>query len=139
MSSRRTEQVSEEIHRHISELLLREVRDPRIGFVTVTGVDVSPDLEHARVHVSVLGSDEEERDAMRALRRAAGFLRTSLGKRMKVRKVPELRFEADRSARHAIHISKLIAETSEASAVSEQPSVDSGQPSGSTRLSEADS
>lgn len=110
--SRRTEQVSEEIQRHISELLLREVRDPRIGFATVTRVDVSPDLEHARVYVSVLGAEEEERASLRALRNASGFLRTALGKQMRMRRVPELRFEADRTTRQAIRISQLLDEVS---------------------------
>lgn len=110
MPSRRVEQVSEEIQRNIGELLLREMRDPRIGFATVTSVDVSPDLEHARVYVSVLGTEEEERDSLRALRKASGFLRTELGRRMKIRHIPQLRFEMDRSTKQAIRISELLDE-----------------------------
>lgn len=108
--SRRTEQVAEEIQRNLGDLLLREVRDPRIGFATVTAVEVSSDLEHAWVHVSVMGSDEEERSTMSALDKASGFLRTSLGKRIRIRRVPELHFEADRSTKEAIRISKLLDE-----------------------------
>lgn len=108
--SRRTEQVAVEIQRNISDILLREARDPRIGFATVTGVEVSPDLEHARVHVSVMGSEEEERDTMRALHKASGYIRTELGKRIRLRKVPELRFDVDHSAREAIRISQLLNE-----------------------------
>ena len=111
--SRRTEQVAEEITRHLGDLLLREVRDPRIGFATVMGVDVSPDLEHARVHVSVLGSEEEERDCLRALARASGFLRSELGKRMRLRTVPELRFVPDRTTKEAIRLSKIMDEVIE--------------------------
>ncbi len=108
--SRRTEQVAEEIRRILGDLLVREVRDPRIGMLTVTGVDVSPDLKHARVHVSVLGSEDDERLSMTALRKASGFLRTELGRRMALRHVPELRFQPDRSVQHAVHISKLLDE-----------------------------
>ncbi len=106
--SRRTEQVAQEIKRHISELLVQEVRDPRIGFVTVTAVEVSPDLEHATIHVSVLGSEEDEKETMKALRRASGFLRSELAKRIRLRKMAELRFEPDRSAAEAIRISQLL-------------------------------
>ncbi len=108
--SRRTERVAEEIQRVIGELLLREVRDPRIGFATVTAVEVSPDLEHARVHVSVLGGEAEERESLAALQRASGYLRTELGRRMRIRKVPELRFLADPSAKEAMRISQLLRE-----------------------------
>jgi ribosome-binding factor A len=106
--SRRTEQVAEEIQRNLGDLLLREMRDPHVGFTTITAVDVSPDLEHARVHVSVLGSEEEERDSMRALGRASGYLRTELGKRMRMRHIPELRFQADRTTKDAIRIGELL-------------------------------
>lgn len=108
--SRRTEQVAQEIRRVLSELLLTQVRDPAIGFVTVTAVEVSPDLKHARAYVSVLGSPEEERETQAALRRAAGFLRTEVGRRIQIRYTPELHFEMDHSTERAIRISKLIDE-----------------------------
>ena len=94
--SRRSEQVAEEIRRHVSALLLTEMRDPRVGMATVTAVEVSNDLKYARVYVSILGG-EEERESLAALRKATGFLRMELGKRMVLRYLPELRFEADRS------------------------------------------
>jgi ribosome-binding factor A len=108
--SRRSEQVAEEIRRHISELLLLEVRDPRVGMATVTSVDVSPDLKHARVHLSVLGEEQDERETLSALRRMSGFLRSGLGRRMTLRYVPELRFEPDPTTRQAIRISELLDE-----------------------------
>ncbi len=108
--SRRTEQVAEEIRRHISELLLTEMRDPLIGMATVTAVEVSPDPKNARVHVSVMGSEEDETSSLRVLRRASGFLRTELAKRMVLRQVPELRFDADRTTRQAVRISELLEE-----------------------------
>lgn len=108
--SRRTEQVGQEIRRILGELLLTQVRDPDIGFVTVTGVEVSPDLKHARVFVSVLGTPEEERATLAALRRATGYLRTEVGRRIQTRYTPELHFEMDHSTERAIRISKLIDE-----------------------------
>ncbi len=108
--SRRTEQVALEVQRHLGDLLLTEVRDPRVGFVTITAVEVSPDLEHARVHVSVLGEESDEKLSLLALRKAAGFLRTELGKRMRLRTVPQLRFEADPTTKQAIRIGQLLEE-----------------------------
>ena len=108
--SRRSEQVALEVQRILGDLLLTEVRDPRIGFVTITGVEVSSDLENARVHVSVLGDEEEEKSSLQALRRASGFFRTELARRMRLRQVPQLRFEADRSTAEAIRIGALIDE-----------------------------
>ncbi len=108
--SRRTEQVAEAIRRIISELLLTEVRDPRLSNVTVVEVDVSPDIRYARIHVGVLGEPEEQKSTLAALGRATGFLRTELAHRMPVRHVPELRFQIDRSTEHALHISKLLNE-----------------------------
>ncbi len=108
--SRRTEQVAEAIRRTISELLLTEVRDPRLGSVTVMDVHVSPDIRYARIHVGVLGDPEEQTATLATLRRATGFLRTELAQRMPIRHVPELRFQIDRSAEHAVHISKLLSE-----------------------------
>lgn len=119
--SRRTEQVAEEIRRHISELMLTEMRDPRVGLATVTAVQVSPDLKNARVHVSVLGSEEDETSSLRTLRRASGFLRTELAKRMVLRQVPELRFAADPTAREAAHINRLLAEVSTGSEDDAEP------------------
>lgn len=119
--SRRTEQVAVEVQRHLGDLLLTEVRDPRIGFATIMSVDVSPDLEHALVRVSVLGDEEEEKQTLRALRRAGGFLRTALAKRMRLRTVPQLRFEADRNTAEAIRVSRLIDEVAEAESHSGKP------------------
>jgi ribosome-binding factor A len=125
--SRRTEQVAEEIRRILGDLLLREMRDPRIGMLTVTGVEVSSDLKHARVHVSVLGSEEDERLSMGALRKASGFLRTELGRRLTLRYVPELRFEPDRSAQHAVRISQLLDQLSPSEADEGEPEHRPGQ------------
>ncbi|HEX6307920.1 MAG TPA: 30S ribosome-binding factor RbfA [Longimicrobiales bacterium] len=110
MASKRIARVNEQIRRELTGLLQVEVRDPRIGMVTITGVEVSPDLYHAKVHYSVLGSDEERSSAAEGLRAAAGFLRTEIGRRMHIRRAPELHFAYDDTLQHAMHIERLLKE-----------------------------
>ena len=107
-SSRRPEQVAETLRQVITESLAREVRDPRVGFVTVTGVLVSGDLSHARVMVSVVGDDDEKARALEGLQSAAGFLRTRAARALTTRSVPELHFELDRGLEHAARINELL-------------------------------
>ncbi len=105
---RRPQRVGVRIREEISSLLLSEVRDPRVGFVTVTEVRVTPDLREARVFVSVLGPEEQRAESLEALRAASSFLRRELSHRLELKRVPELRFELDRSADYAEHIEELI-------------------------------
>jgi len=107
VSKGRPRKVAELIQRELSDLLLREVRDPRIGMVTLTAVDVSPDLSHAKVFFTVLGEDRKEA-AWRALNRAAGFLRSQLAHRIKLYAMPELRFVYDESVERGDRLSRLI-------------------------------
>jgi ribosome-binding factor A len=107
-SSRRPEQVGETLRQVITDSLAREVRDPRVGFVTVTGVLVSNDLSHARVMVSVPGEDAEKERALVGLQSAAGFLRTRAARTLTTRSVPELHFELDRGLQHAARINELL-------------------------------
>src|SRR5687767_4806775 len=107
-SSRRPEQVAETLRQVITEALAREVRDPRVGFVTVTGVLVSGDLSHARVMVSVVGDDGEKARALGGLQSAAGFLRSRAARALTTRSVPELHFELDRGLEHAARINELL-------------------------------
>jgi ribosome-binding factor A len=110
-SSRRPEQVAETVRQFLGEALTRgEIRDPRVGFVTVTGVRVTNDLAHARVLVSVMGEDPEREKAIEGLRSAAGFLRVRLGKVLATRVVPELHFELDEGLERAARIDRIIAE-----------------------------
>jgi ribosome-binding factor A len=106
--SRRPEQVAGTIRQVIADALAREVRDPRVGFVTVTGVLVTNDLSHARVMVSVPGDDAEKAKAMQGLQSAAGFLRTRAARSLTTRTVPELHFELDKGIEHAARIEKLL-------------------------------
>jgi len=107
--SRRTEKLNHFIQEEISELLQRQIKDPRLGvFVTVTGVSISSDLRHAKIYVSIMGGEEEKRAAMEALANASGFLRKELGTRLRMRYNPELSFHLDNSIEHATHIIDLI-------------------------------
>jgi ribosome-binding factor A len=106
--SRRPEQVAGTIRQVITEALTREVRDPRVGFVTVTGVLVTNDLSHARVMVSVPGDDAEKTRALEGLQSAAGFLRSRAARALTTRTVPELHFELDKGVEHAARIEELL-------------------------------
>jgi ribosome-binding factor A len=108
-SSHRPEQVAETIRQVIAEALAREVRDPRVGRVTVTRVDVTSDLSHAKVWVLAAGEGEERDRALEGLASAAGFLRSRVAKALTTRIVPELVFEADRGLEHAQRINALLA------------------------------
>jgi ribosome-binding factor A len=107
-SSRRPEQVAETLRQVITDALAREVRDPRVGFVTITAVLVSGDLSHARVMVSVPGEDADKSRALEGLESAAGFLRTRVARALTTRTVPELHFELDRGLEHAARINELL-------------------------------
>lgn len=101
--------IQELIQRELAEMVLREVKDPRVQRVTITQVDVSPDLAHAKVLVTVLGAETPQPKVVLALNHAAGFLRHNLGKRLRLRSVPELRFSYDESLDRAAHLEALIA------------------------------
>ena len=106
----RPERVSELIRHTVAAFLTSNVRDPRIGFVTVTGVEVSPDLAHARVRVSVMGAEEEKTRSLEGLASAARFLRAQLAHELQLRTSPELRFELDRGLEHAQRIDRVLKE-----------------------------
>ena len=106
--SRRTQRVADVLRGELSDLLLRQVHDPRIKLVSVTDVDVSPDLRRALVKVSVLGTDEERTGTVEALQHARGFLRRELAHRLRLRVTPELVFELDRGAEHSQKIAELL-------------------------------
>jgi ribosome-binding factor A len=107
-SSRRPEQMAETLRQVITDALAREVRDPRVGFVTVTAVLVSNDLSHARVMVSAPGEDADKARALEGLQSAAGFLRSRAARALTSRTVPELHFELDRGLEHAARINELL-------------------------------
>jgi ribosome-binding factor A len=108
--TRRTRQVGELLREELTDIIRREVKDPRIGFMSVTNVDVTPDIRSARVYISVLGTDEEREDTLSALRSAAKFIRFHLKPRLRMRQIPELDFRDDRSMEYAQHISETLRE-----------------------------
>jgi ribosome-binding factor A len=107
-NSQRLRRVADQIQRELSGLLHSELKDPRVGMVTLTGVEVSPDLAHAKVFFTTLGDAEALTRTGTGLKRAAGFLRTELGHRLKLRVTPELRFVHDASVERGVRLSKLI-------------------------------
>lgn len=111
--SHRPERVGELLRELIAGLLTDRVRDPRIGFVTVTGVEVTPDLKHARVRVSVMAAAEERARSLEGLESAAGFLRARLAAGLHLRTSPELHFELDRGLEHALRIERALRELKE--------------------------
>lgn len=104
----RASRLGDQIQRDLAELIRTELRDPRVGLITVTGVDVSRDLSHAKIFVSSVEGEAALLDSLRALRHAAGFLRSQLAHGMRTRTVPELHFEVDRSVDRGVRLSQLI-------------------------------
>lgn len=109
-SSRRPEQVAETVRQVVSDALISEVRDPRIGMVTVIRVVVSNELSWATVYVSVMGDEAEKLSSLEGLTSAAGFFRSKLGRTLSTRIVPEIKFELDRGLEHAARINQVLAD-----------------------------
>lgn len=110
MAKKRIARVNEQMKRELIQLLQFEVRDPRVGAVSITDVEVSPDLYHAKVYYAPRGDDEEKKRTLEGLKAAAPFLRTEISKRMSIRKTPELHFALDNTLEHALHIEALLRE-----------------------------
>jgi ribosome-binding factor A len=108
MAGHRTERVADQLRRELADILRHEVKDPRVRLATVSSVELSSDLQHARVLLSILGDDQERAQAFLALEHARGFVRRQLSSRLRLRSVPELRFEIDRGAEHSLRISQLL-------------------------------
>lgn len=113
MPYKRTDRVNSLLQRELGQIISEELTDPRIAFVTVTSVEVTPDLRTARVHVSVLGDDEERKKTLLALEHAKHHLRKALGDRTELRFIPDLTFVPDRSAERAARISTLLRQAKE--------------------------
>jgi ribosome-binding factor A len=110
---RRPERLAEEIREEIARMIASELKDPRLGFVTVTRVELAHDLRYARVHVGVLGSDAEREKGLTALRSAAGFIRRELGRRLRIHHSPEVDFRYDKGLDATDRIARLLAEEAE--------------------------
>ncbi len=108
--TRRANRVSEQLVRELSKIISEQLTDPRIGFVTITGAEVSEDLSQATVYFTVLGGEKEKRDTFAGLISARKFLKAALGKEMNIRKIPELKFEYDESVIKGMEIFKKLQE-----------------------------
>jgi ribosome-binding factor A len=106
----RTARINSQIQRQLTELIRDELRDPRVAGVTLTSVEVSPDMRHAKIFVSVLSLERSPEDAAKALNGAAGKLRHALKQQLKIKHIPELHFRADHVPEEAAHIDKVIRE-----------------------------
>jgi ribosome-binding factor A len=102
--------VAEEMREQIAQLVARELKDPRIGFVTITRVEVTADLGHAKVYVSVLGDDKQKRETLVGLKQAAGFVRREVGRRMRMRVLPEVHFVYDKGVDATDRVARLLDE-----------------------------
>jgi ribosome-binding factor A len=103
---KRSERVSDQMKHEIADILMRKIKDPRIGFVTVTDVEVADDLRNAKVFVSVYGGDKDE--TLKGLKSATAFIRLELGRRMRMRFIPELLFRFDSTLERGAHIMELL-------------------------------
>ena len=110
MTGRRPERLAEQIKEQVSLIISGEVEDPRVGFVTVTDIKLSPDLRHAKVYVSVIGTENEVKGSLAALRHANGFIRHQLGSVLRMRHTPELHFAYDDAELRAARIEELLSE-----------------------------
>ena len=109
MSSQlRIEKLQELIKQEVSKMLLYDIKDPRIGFVTVTEVEMTGDLREAKIFVSIKGNDEQIKDTMEGLQSALGFVRREIGKRIRLRFTPEISFAPDKSLDYSEHIQKIL-------------------------------
>jgi ribosome-binding factor A len=110
MSTRRRKQVADLIRDEVSEILATEMKDPRLGMVSITRVEMSADLRYATLFASVYGHDAEQQDTLQALSGASGFIRRILAPRLRIRHIPSIRFRLDHSMEHAEQITRTLSE-----------------------------
>ena len=110
---KRTDRIADLILQELAEVLLRKVQDPRLSDITLTSVEVSADLRHAKIYYSLLGDDEKRSKAAVGLESARGFVKRELGKRLQLRRIPDISFYFDASLEHGSHIDRLLAELKE--------------------------
>ncbi|WP_018704448.1 MULTISPECIES: 30S ribosome-binding factor RbfA [Sporomusaceae] len=108
MGQLRIDKVQEFIKQEVSQIIQKDIKDPRVGFVTVTDVEMTKDLRHAKIFLSLMGSDEQKKATWEALNRALGFMRSEIGKRIRLRCTPELSLHLDKSLDYSNHIQKLL-------------------------------
>ena len=107
---KRADRLGDLMQREISDILHRQIRDPRIGFCTIIRVDVSDDLRHATIRVSIMGSESQKKSTLAGLKSASGFIRREIGSRITLRHTPEIVFKLDNSVEHSFRIAQLLEE-----------------------------
>ena len=122
MDGRRPIRIAEQIRHEVGSIISYELRDSRVGFVTVTDVEVTPDLRQARIFVTFLGSETERQDSLAALKHAAGFIRRELGARLRLRYTPQLQFLFDHSVERGARIEQLLSEEAAREPAADDPS-----------------
>lgn len=108
MGNKRSNRIAEQMRKEIGDIINQKLKDPRIGFVTVTDLELTNDLQQATVYVSVLGDDEEKEDSLIGLTKASGFVRTEVGKRIRLRKIPDIIFKFDDVHEHGNRIDSIL-------------------------------
>jgi ribosome-binding factor A len=108
MGQVRLDKIQELIKQEVSTMILRELKDPRIGFATITRVEVSGDLRHAKLFVSIMGSEEQKSQTWEGLKSSLGFIRSELGKRIRLRYTPEITMQLDTTLDHSVKIQELL-------------------------------
>jgi len=125
---RRAERLAEEIREQVARMIASDLKDPRIGFITVTRVELAHDLGHARVHVGVLGGEAERRKSLLALQQASGFVRRELGRRLRIRHTPEIEFRYDKGLDATDRVARLLDAERERRAEQDAPEAPTGEP-----------
>lgn len=110
MSNVRVHRVAEQIKKEVSQIIQNELKDPRVGFITVTGVDVTGDLQQATIYISILGNESEKKESLDGLKKAEGYIRREIGKRIRLRKTPEISFSFDGSIEYGNKIERLLSQ-----------------------------
>ena len=110
---KRSDRLGDLIQREVSDILHRQIKDPRVGFCTIMRVDVSDDLRHAKVRVSIMGTEQQQKRTLAGLKSATGFIRREIGHRIALRHTPEIVFVIDKSVDHSFRIAQLIEEGEE--------------------------
>src|SRR5690625_4727720 len=108
MSDLRANRVAEQMKKELGDILAHKIKDPRVGFVTVTDVEVTGDLQQAKIYVSVLGNEQEKEDTLVGLAKASGFIRSEIGQRIRLRKTPEISFEFDEAQAYGNRIETIL-------------------------------
>ncbi len=124
MVSTRPQRVARVIKEEMSRIMREEMNDPRVGFVSITQVEVSSDLRMANIYVSVYGTPEEQQQSIEVLERATGFLRSLLGKALEMRYIPAIQFHLDHSLEHGAHIFELLKQVEQTTPVKEKGTED---------------